>query len=83
MAPAEHAALLALLKRHFGDGLIYLQSSADRELLRKAVRLGLVAPDGYLTSAGRRFAHTGELRAAAGHGDAGGRDGGPDLLDLS
>lgn len=41
-----------LLAHHFGDGLIYLQNSHDREVLRLAQALGLVSEEGYLTQAG-------------------------------
>jgi len=57
----EQAALAALLQRRFGDGSIYLQSREDRLLLKKAVQLGLVTTDGYLTPAGQRFIATHRL----------------------
>ncbi len=46
--------LLQLLGHHFGDGLVYLRERSERPQLEKAVRLGLVSTDGYLTSDGIR-----------------------------
>lgn len=48
-------ALATLLGHRFGDGLVYVQSQADRATLARARRLGLVDSEGYLTNAGRRF----------------------------
>lgn len=51
----EEVALANLLGQRYGDGLVYLQSHADRLLLKLAVRLGLVCEQGYVTAAGKRF----------------------------
>ncbi|MGQ0657217.1 MAG: hypothetical protein ACT4NU_03845 [Chromatiales bacterium] len=61
MTLLEEAALVALLQRRFGDGTVYLQSREDRLLLKKAVQLGLVTHDGYLTPAGQRYVTTHKL----------------------
>jgi len=44
--------LLTLLGQHYGDGLVYLREAEDRQLLKRAMVLGLVSEDGYLTPAG-------------------------------
>jgi hypothetical protein len=51
----EEVALANLLGQRYGDGLVYLQSHADRLLLKLAGRLGLVCEQGYLTADGKRF----------------------------
>ena len=51
----EEVALANLLGQRYGDGLVYLQSHADRLLLKLAGRLGLVCDQGYLTADGKRF----------------------------
>jgi len=51
-APNE---LIALLAQHTGDRSIYLLRPRDRQRLRAAQRLGLVEPDGALTSHGYRL----------------------------
>ncbi len=45
--------IIRLLSHRYGDGLVYLRDSAERALLDRAVRLGLVTREGYLTPAGR------------------------------
>ncbi|MCP5151054.1 MAG: hypothetical protein H6983_06630 [Ectothiorhodospiraceae bacterium] len=45
--------LIGLLAHHFGDGLVYLAGPDERPVLARAVRLGLISDDGYLTAAGR------------------------------
>ena len=51
----EEVALVNLLGQRYGDGLVYLQSHADRLLLKLAGRLGFVCEEGYLTADGKRF----------------------------
>ena len=46
-------ALLKLLRNRYGDGLVYLRGSEDRELCRRAGAQGLISTEGYVTSAGR------------------------------
>ncbi len=47
--------MIRLLSQRFGDGLVYLADDADEEVLRLAVKSGLVSADGHLTSAGHRL----------------------------
>jgi len=44
-----------LLSQHFGDGLVYLADEADRLLLKTAIDIGLISPDGHVTAAGYRL----------------------------
>ena len=46
-------ALLQLLDHRYGDGLVYLREDDERDLLTRAIRLGLVSPDGYITPKGQ------------------------------
>ena len=46
-------ALLQLLDHRYGDGLVYLREDEERALLSRAMRLGLVSPDGYITPKGQ------------------------------
>ena len=46
-----------LLSQRYGDGLVYMNDSTQRIPYRRAVRLGLVNPDGYLTAAGQALVH--------------------------
>lgn len=46
-------ALLQLLDHRYGDGLVYLHEDEERGLLSRAMRLGLVSPDGYITPKGQ------------------------------
>lgn len=46
-------ALLQLLAHRFGDGLVYLGDDSERRLFERAVSMGLVNREGYLTPAGR------------------------------
>ncbi|MDX1528104.1 MAG: hypothetical protein R3337_05715 [Gammaproteobacteria bacterium] len=46
-------ALLQLLAHRYGDGLVYLRDDGERRLFERAVNLGLVNREGYLTPAGR------------------------------
>lgn len=52
-------ALAHFLEHRYGDGLVYLQNNEDRALLRRAIQLGFVNEEGYLTPAGYRFCHQG------------------------
>jgi hypothetical protein len=51
----EQQPLLTLLGQHYGDGLVYLREPDDRRLLMRAIVLGLVSEDGYLTPDGYRL----------------------------
>ncbi|MCI0400951.1 MAG: hypothetical protein L0Y67_08375 [Gammaproteobacteria bacterium] len=42
-----------ILQHRYGDGLVYLPKSAPRAVLSRAVQLGFVDADGYLTRKGR------------------------------
>ncbi len=46
-------ALLQLLAHRFGDGLVYLRDDSERRLFERAMSMGLVDREGYLTPAGR------------------------------
>ncbi len=46
-------ALLQLLGHRYGDGLVYLRDDGERRLFERAVSMGLVNREGYLTPAGR------------------------------
>lgn len=48
------AEIVRLLSQRFGDGLIYLADETDREILCRAIKTGLVSPDGHLTTDGYR-----------------------------
>jgi len=61
MTREEQLSLIALLDRRFGDGSLYLRNENDRGLLKRAVGLGLVSVEGYLTVAGKRFVQTGRI----------------------
>lgn len=52
---SNDADMIRLLSQRFGDGLVYLADDADEEILRLAVKSGLVSADGHLTSAGHRL----------------------------
>lgn len=54
-------AILNLLGHRFGDGLVYLNSDSEQQALQRAVQLGLVSPEGYVTPRG--------LSLLARHGD--------------
>ena len=45
--------MLKLLAHRYGDGLVYLRGSEERDLYRKAKLLGFINSEGYLTPAGR------------------------------
>lgn len=61
MTHQEQLSLIALLEHRFGDGSLYLRNENDRRLLKRAVGLGLVSVEGYLTVAGKRFVQTGSI----------------------
>lgn len=46
-------ALLQLLGHRYGDGLVYFRDDGERRLFDRAVSMGLVNREGYLTPAGR------------------------------
>jgi hypothetical protein len=46
-------AMLKLLRHRYGDGLVYLRGSEERDLYRKAMARGLINDEGYVTAAGR------------------------------
>ncbi len=58
LTPMEELAVATLLGQHYGDGLLYLYNRYDRLLFKKALRMGLVDAEGYLTPAGYRFWNT-------------------------
>ena len=45
--------IIQLLSHRYGDGLVYLRERAERSLFDRAVRLGLITREGYLTPVGR------------------------------
>jgi hypothetical protein len=53
--------IVKLLGHRYGDGLVYLENGSEHHLFHKAVRLGLVSPEGYVTPRG--------LSILARHGD--------------
>lgn len=48
-------AILQLLGHRYGDGLVYFRDDGERRLFERAVNLGLVSREGYLTPAGKSF----------------------------
>ena len=47
------SAIVQLLGHRYGDGLVYLRDRSERTTFDKAVSLGLVSREGYLTPKGR------------------------------
>ena len=45
-------AIVQLLGHRYGDGLVYLRDDGERSVLARAVSMGLVSSEGYLTPAG-------------------------------
>lgn len=45
-------AVIGLLGHRFGDGMVYLRDPAEQAVFRRAVALGLISAEGYLTPAG-------------------------------
>ena len=45
--------VMKLLSQRYGDGLVYLHEPAQHPHYERAVHLGLVSADGYLTAAGQ------------------------------
>ena len=45
-------AVVQLLGHRYGDGLVYLSDAGERGAFQRAVLLGLVSAEGYLTPAG-------------------------------
>ena len=52
--------LIALLGQRYGDGLVYLRGGNDHALLQRAIQMGLVSDDGYLTPSGQHFCASGQ-----------------------
>ena len=50
-------AVIRLLGHRFGDGLVYLRDATERRVFQRAVSLGLVSREGYVTPAGLSLAH--------------------------
>ena len=46
-------AIVKLLAHRYGDGLVYLRGAEERQLYARAVGLGLINRDGYVTREGR------------------------------
>jgi hypothetical protein len=53
-------AIIRLLGHRFGDGLVYMRDSAERAVFWRAVNLGLISAQGYVTPAGLALAHRNE-----------------------
>ncbi len=54
-------AIVKLLAHRYGDGWVYLRGAEERKLYARAVGLGLINRDGYVTREGRELiAHYGE-----------------------
>ncbi len=49
----EDPALVQLLAHRYGDGLVYLRDDSERGTYQRAVTLGLVSSEGYLTPQGQ------------------------------
>ena len=45
--------IIRLLGHRFGDGLVYLRDTSEKQLLMQAVNMGFVNPEGYLTPSGQ------------------------------
>lgn len=46
------SGIVQLLAHRFGDGLVYLRDEAERAVYARAVGLGLISSEGYVTPAG-------------------------------
>ena len=46
-------AIVKLLAHRYGDGLVYLRGAEERKLYARAVGMGLINRDGYVTREGR------------------------------
>ena len=51
----DRGDFVRLLSQHFGDGLVYMADDADRQLLKTAIDVGLISPDGHVTAEGYRL----------------------------
>lgn len=51
----QEVDIAALLGQRYGDGLVYLRERSDRLLLERAMSMGLVNDEGYLTPSGFTF----------------------------
>jgi len=45
-------AVLSVLGHRYGDGLVYLRNNSEQPAFDRAVRLGLVSSEGYVTPRG-------------------------------
>ena len=54
-SPPTDIDMAVLLGQHYGDGMVYLSGGNDRVLLERAMEMGLVSDDGYLTPVGYQF----------------------------
>lgn len=52
-ADAVDTQVIELLGHRYADGLVYFGEASERGVFDRAVRLGLVSRDGYLTREGR------------------------------
>ena len=51
--PSIESEIAAMLEARFGDGLMYLSRNNSRSLFQKAVEMGFIDHEGYLTRKGR------------------------------
>ncbi|MCH9672331.1 MAG: hypothetical protein K0U93_12865 [Gammaproteobacteria bacterium] len=51
----EEVAIAALLDARYEDGFVDVQTRDDRRLRKKAVLLGLINSDGFITEAGQSY----------------------------
>lgn len=51
----EAMVLARMLGHRYGNGQVYLQSRAEQSVFHKAIRMGLIDEEGYLTGQGYRF----------------------------
>ncbi|MGI9335959.1 MAG: hypothetical protein ACR2RL_22660 [Gammaproteobacteria bacterium] len=58
--------LVRLLAQRYGDGQVYLNQGDDPRQYERAVRLGLVSTEGYLTAAGRSLVSRHRAWSASG-----------------
>ena len=54
----EGVAIATLLNQRFGDRSVYLHGSDDRVLLKRAMQLGYVNEEGYVTRVGHQLCQT-------------------------
>jgi len=51
----QERALVSLLDKHFGDGLVYISLPVDDAPFELAQKIGLIGSDGCMTRAGYSF----------------------------